>query len=107
MFKHKFFISCRIVTGALLCIASCPDLALFATGSFCKTVLVFDSRAGCSPIARYQPHQRAVIRLAMSSNHILSASEDKTVSIWDQRAAKIMKTVTVIFLFLIPIISSL
>lgn len=84
-----------IVTSALLCIASCPELALFATGSFCKTVLVFDSRAGYNPIARYQPHQRAVIRLAMNSNYILSASEDKTVSIWDQRAGRIMKTVTI------------
>ncbi|KAK2575614.1 hypothetical protein KPH14_011318 [Odynerus spinipes] len=84
-----------IVSGALLCVASCPDLPVFATGSFCKTVLVFDSRAGYSPIARYRPHQRAVIRLAMSSNHILSASEDRTVSIWDLRAEKTMKTITI------------
>ncbi|XP_033216621.1 F-box/WD repeat-containing protein 9-like isoform X2 [Belonocnema kinseyi] len=82
------------VSGALLCVTSCPDLARFATGSFCKSVLVFDARSGDHPILRYQPHQRAVIRLAMSSNFILSASEDKTVSIWDQRAGRTMKNIT-------------
>lgn len=56
---------------------------------------MFDARTDGNPIAIYQPHQRAVIRLAMSSHFILSASEDKTVSIWDQRAGKTMKTVTV------------
>lgn len=74
---------------------SCPDLAQFATGSFCKTVLVFDARSGYNPIAKYQPHQRAVIRLAMNPNFILSASEDRTVSVWDQRAGRIMKTIMI------------
>ena len=77
-----------------MCVASCPELGLFATGSFCKTILVFDSRL-CKPIINYQPHKRAVIKLAMSSHFILSASEDRTVSIWDQRAGRIMKNVTV------------
>ncbi|XP_024937719.1 F-box/WD repeat-containing protein 9 isoform X2 [Cephus cinctus] len=84
-----------IVSGALLCVTSCSDLPIFATGSFSKTVLVFDPRKGYSPIARYQPHNRAVIRLSMNSDYILSASEDKSVSIWDQRAGRIMKTVMI------------
>ncbi|OAD56971.1 F-box/WD repeat-containing protein 9, partial [Eufriesea mexicana] len=83
------------ISGALLCIASCPDLALFATGSFCRTILVCDSRLDYQPIIEYQPHTRAVISLAMSSHFILSASEDRTVCIWDQRARKIMKSVTI------------
>ncbi|XP_011498763.1 PREDICTED: F-box/WD repeat-containing protein 9-like [Ceratosolen solmsi marchali] len=84
-----------IVLGALLCVTSCPKLALFATGSYCKKVLVFDSRSGHTPITKYQPHQGAVIRLAMNSNYILSASEDKTVNIWDQRAGRTMKSITI------------
>lgn len=84
-----------IVLGALLCMASCPELAIFATGSYSKTVLVFDSRTRCTPIATYKPHQRAVIRVAMSSHFILSASEDRTVSVWDQRAGRIMKNITI------------
>lgn len=81
--------------SALLCIASCPKTKLFATGSFCKAILLFDTRSGCNPIVKYRPHQRAVIRLAMNSNYILSASEDRTVSVWDHRAGKTMKTVTI------------
>ena len=84
-----------IVTGALLCVASCPDLTLFATGSFCKSVLVFDPRLAYNPVVKYRPHKRAVIRLAMNSNFILSASEDGTVAIWDQRAGRMMKNVTI------------
>ncbi|XP_076637420.1 F-box/WD repeat-containing protein 9-like [Colletes latitarsis] len=84
-----------VVSDALLCIASCPDLALFATGSFCRTVLVFDPRLGSNPVTKFQPHKRAVTRLAMNSYTILSASEDRTVAIWDLRAGKIMKNVTI------------
>ncbi|KOC64775.1 F-box/WD repeat-containing protein 9, partial [Habropoda laboriosa] len=80
---------------ALLCVASCPDSGLFATGSFCKIIFVFDPRSGYRPIATYKPHKKAVITLAMSSNFLLSASEDKTVSIWDQRAGRTMKNVTI------------
>ncbi|XP_054011210.1 F-box/WD repeat-containing protein 9-like [Hylaeus anthracinus] len=83
------------VLGALLCITSCPELATFATGSYGRTILVFDQRLGNHPIAKYRPHKRAVIRLAMNSQFILSASEDKTVGIWDQRAGRIMKNVTI------------
>ncbi|CAK9808505.1 F-box/WD repeat-containing protein 9 [Anthophora plagiata] len=56
---------------------------------------MFDPRSGSRPIATYRPHKSAVIRLAMSSHFVLSASEDKTVSIWDQRAGKTMKNVTI------------
>lgn len=83
------------VSGALLCVSSCPEQALFATGSYKRTVFVFDSRSGEKPITQYRPHRGAVIKLAMNSEYILSASEDKTVSVWDQRAGRIMKSITI------------
>lgn len=86
----------RSVPGALLCVSSCPERALFTTGSYGKTVFVFDSRSGQKPIRQYRPHTGPVIKLAMNTDYILSASEDKTVSIWDQRAGRIMKSITVI-----------
>lgn len=95
MISWKDFSNFRIVHGALLCVTSCPELALFATGSYCKSVLVFDPRTGPCPIVKYEQHQRAVIRLAMNSNYILSASEDKTVNVWDQRAGRTMKSINV------------
>ncbi|KAJ8670377.1 hypothetical protein QAD02_001636 [Eretmocerus hayati] len=82
------------VTAALLCATSCPERALFATGSQCRTVTVFDSR-GHTPIVKYQPHHGAIIRIAMNTNYILSASEDKTVNIWDQRAGRTLKSITI------------
>ncbi|XP_015118770.1 F-box/WD repeat-containing protein 9 isoform X2 [Diachasma alloeum] len=79
------------VQGALLCMNSCSELHLLATGSFCKTVSIFDPRSEDS-VARYQPHQRAVIQICMNSRYVVSASEDKTVSVWDVRAGYTMKT---------------
>jgi len=75
--------------------SSCPERALFATGSYSRTIFVFDSRQD-KPIQQYRPHTGAVIKLAMNSEYILSASKDKTVSVWDQRAGRIMKSITVI-----------
>lgn len=82
-------------SGALLCVSSCPEQALFATGSYSRTIFVFDSRSGHKPIRQYRPHTGAVIKLAMNSEYILSASEDKTVSVWDQRAGRTMKSITI------------
>ncbi|XP_046752012.1 F-box/WD repeat-containing protein 9-like [Diprion similis] len=82
------------VTAPLLCVTSSPHLGLFACGSYCKTVLVFDPRSR-SQVATYQPHQRAIVRLTMNSNYILTASEDKTLSIWDHRSRKTVKTIKI------------
>lgn len=81
--------------GALLSITSCPELSLFATGSFCKSVVLFDSRTDSKPVGIYQAHQRAVIGLAMNSNYIISASEDKTVVIYDHRAQRFLNKFTI------------
>ncbi|XP_029172741.1 F-box/WD repeat-containing protein 9-like [Nylanderia fulva] len=85
----------KMNAGALLCMSSCPEQALFATGSYLRTVFIFDSRSGDKPIKQYRPHGGAVIKLAMNSEYILSASEDKTVSVYDQRAGQIMKFITI------------
>ncbi|XP_011305824.1 F-box/WD repeat-containing protein 9-like [Fopius arisanus] len=79
------------VQGALLCMNSCPELHLLATGSSCRKVLIFDPRMEKS-VARYSPHQAAVIQISMNSKYLVSASEDKTVSVWDVRAGAVMKT---------------
>ncbi|XP_071565475.1 F-box/WD repeat-containing protein 9-like [Temnothorax nylanderi] len=76
-------------------ISSCPESNLFATGSSCGTVYVFDSRSRNNPIKHYRPYPRDVISLAMNAEYILSANEDKTVSVWDQRAGRVMKSITI------------
>ncbi|XP_024889918.1 uncharacterized protein LOC112466198 [Temnothorax curvispinosus] len=77
-----------------MCISSCPKSNLFATGSSCGTVYVFDSRSRNNPIKHYRPHTRYVNRLAMNTEYILSFSDDNTISVWDQRAGRTMKSIT-------------
>ncbi|XP_076283055.1 F-box/WD repeat-containing protein 9 isoform X2 [Lasioglossum baleicum] len=84
-----------VVAGALLSVASCPELTLFATGSFFKTVLVYDTRSGSTPMITYEPHRGAVMKLVMNSEFIVSASEDKTVSVWDLRTRKVINHFTI------------
>ncbi|XP_024888217.1 F-box/WD repeat-containing protein 9-like, partial [Temnothorax curvispinosus] len=79
----------------LCCISSCPKSNLFATGSSCGTVYVFDSRSRNNPIKHYRPCPRVVINLAMNTQYIVSANEDKTVSVWDQRAGRVIKSTTI------------
>ncbi|XP_024875317.1 uncharacterized protein LOC112456793 [Temnothorax curvispinosus] len=76
-------------------VSSCPEQALFATGSFRGTIYVFDSRSSNKPIYQYRPHSKYVTKLAMNTEYILSASLDETVSVWDQRAGRIMKSIRI------------
>ncbi|XP_078035302.1 F-box/WD repeat-containing protein 9 [Augochlora pura] len=85
----------KFMDGALLSVASCPELTLFATSSFCRTVSVYDSRSGTTPIVMYKPHRGPVIRLIMNSQYIISASDDKTVYIWDHRTRKFINNFTI------------
>jgi WD40 repeat protein len=89
----------RNIPCALLSITSCPEQTLFAAGSYNKTVYVFDSRSGHMPIRHYKAHSRAVIKMTMNSEYIISVSDDKTMTVWDQRTRRIMKSITVIFHF--------
>ncbi|TGZ53106.1 hypothetical protein DBV15_05442 [Temnothorax longispinosus] len=77
-------------------VSSCPEQALFATGSFDGTIYVFDSRSSSNkPYRQYRPHTTDVTKLVMNTEYILSASKDKTVSVWDQRAGRTMKSITI------------
>ncbi|XP_071565457.1 F-box/WD repeat-containing protein 9-like isoform X2 [Temnothorax nylanderi] len=80
--------------SSLWCMSSCPERNLFATGSFCGTINVFDSRSGNRPNVTYRPHSVIVTKLAMNTEHILSVGKDNTMSVWDQRAGRIMKSIT-------------
>ncbi|XP_071635452.1 F-box/WD repeat-containing protein 9-like [Temnothorax longispinosus] len=79
-----------------LCMSSCPgpERNLFATGLSSGTICVFDSRSRNNPISHYRPNTSNVNKLTMNMEYILSTSLDKTVSVWDQRAGQIMKSIT-------------
>ncbi|XP_071574645.1 F-box/WD repeat-containing protein 9-like isoform X2 [Temnothorax nylanderi] len=75
-------------------LSSCPQCAIIG-GAFSGTIYVFDSRSSNNPISQYRPHIKRVTKLAMNTEYILSASLDKTVSVWDQRAGRTMKSITI------------
>ena len=47
-------------------------------------------------IRKKRYHSRPVLSLAVDDRHMISASEDKTVCVFDRRADKVLKTLTVI-----------
>ncbi|XP_071634218.1 F-box/WD repeat-containing protein 9-like isoform X2 [Temnothorax longispinosus] len=83
------------------CVSSCPERALFAIGSE-YGIYVFDSRSSNKPINQYRPHNTTMTALAMNTEYILSASWDGTVSVWDQRAGRIMKSITIPGRYTVP-----
>lgn len=66
---------------------------LLAAGTFARSVMLFDTRVGLLHINSYRAHQSAVIALSMSGDLIVSASEDRRVAVWDQRAGKVLKRI--------------
>ncbi|KAK0164467.1 hypothetical protein PV328_003091 [Microctonus aethiopoides] len=80
------------ITGALLCISSSPEQNLIATGSSCKLISIIDPRNHDPFVNQFRPHRGAVLNIAMNTKYIISTSEDKTVSIWDQRSQRTLKS---------------
>ncbi|XP_024885673.1 F-box/WD repeat-containing protein 9-like, partial [Temnothorax curvispinosus] len=77
------------------CVSSCPERGLFAIGSNYE-IYVFDSREINKPINQYRPNNTTMTALiAMNTEYILSASYDGMVSVWDQRAGRIMNSITI------------
>lgn len=66
-----------------------PDGSLLATGSFDKTIKLWDAKTGKVIAAPFAGHQGKVLGLAFSADgrSLASASEDKTVKLWDVPAA--------------------
>ncbi|XP_008550281.1 F-box/WD repeat-containing protein 9 [Microplitis demolitor] len=85
----------RDKTSALLCISSNSEVNLLATGSWNKTISVLDPRLQEPLVNQYQAHKGPVLKVKMDSQYIVSASEDKHVSIWDQRAGRILQTIRI------------
>lgn len=66
---------------------------LVAAGTYARSVMLFDARAGLLHVKSYRTHHSAVIALSMCGDWIVSASEDQTVAVWDQRAGKVLKKI--------------
>jgi F-box/WD-40 domain protein 9 len=64
-----------------------------AAGTYTRAVTIFDTRVGDKQVSSYTAHRRAVLALSMCNDFIVSASEDQTLAVWDQRAGRVLKQV--------------
>lgn len=80
------YFRCQAAALSLVCANN-----LVAVGTYARSVMLFDTRVGELHINSYKIHHNAVIALSMSGDLIVSASEDRTVAVWDQRAGKVLK----------------
>ena len=80
-------------SSPVLCSVFEPDC--LTAGCYDKTIFRFDPRSG-RMIRKKRYHSRPVLSLAVDDRHMISASEDKTVCVFDRRADKVLKTLTVI-----------
>lgn len=68
---------------------------MLAAGLWANQVKLFDVRLGFDSFHEYMAHKRAVLDVTIYGNYILSASEDRTVGIYDFRAQKVIKKISV------------
>ena len=78
--------TCKGHTGRVTSVCWSPDGTRLATGSYDKTVRLWDARTG-QHLLTYGSHRDAVTTLAWSPGnvHITSASNDGMVHLWDAR----------------------
>ena len=57
---------------------------------------LYDPRTdGMKPIKTLKNHKKAVLSISVDDTNIISASEDGTICVWNRKAGKIAKTLTV------------
>jgi WD40 repeat protein len=68
---------------------------LVACGTFRKQVLLFDPRENSyKPLTSYTVHKKCVLALGMDDTRIISCSEDGKTILYDIRAQKAVKTIS-------------
>lgn len=63
---------------------------LVFAGLYSKQIMIFDARAGSKPIMKYLIHNGPVLGLESYDDKVASISEDRTMSIFDRSAGKVL-----------------
>ncbi|KIJ40495.1 hypothetical protein M422DRAFT_256455 [Sphaerobolus stellatus SS14] len=77
---------------AVWTVALSPDGKHIVSGSWDKTIQIWDTKTGEAVGEPLQGHQESVLTVAFSPDgkHIVSGSEDKTIQIWDAKTGEAM-----------------
>jgi WD40 repeat protein len=80
-------------SGPVTCVACSPDGRFVATGSWDRTLRVWDLNTGREK-SRLSGHSRSIWTVAFSpdSKKVLSGGEDSTIQIWDVESGKLLRT---------------
>ncbi|CAH0394309.1 unnamed protein product [Bemisia tabaci] len=76
------------VKTAALCVDCREDLIV--AGTYSPQVVLFDPRAGPTPLKQYTSHRQSVIAVCLVDNYIVSSSSDQTVSVYDLRTDSVI-----------------
>lgn len=71
----------------------CSKTNFIAAGLYTPKVVVFDPRESNKRIFELNPHTRSIVEMCLvQDNYLISLSEDRTLSIWDLRSCKTVKS---------------
>lgn len=75
--------------ASILCLQY--DEGILVTGSSDSTCIVYNMKAGYSPIRRLEHHTAAVLDLAFDDKHIVTCSKDISICVWDRATGTLIK----------------
>ena len=78
--------------GSILCLQY--DNELMVTGSSDHTCIMWDIKAGWSPIRRLRHHTAGVLDICFDDKHIVSCSKDTAICLWDRGTGDFIRSLS-------------
>jgi F-box and WD-40 domain protein 1/11 len=75
--------------GSILCLQYSDEILV--TGSSDCTCIVWDIKAGYSPVRQLRHHTAGVLDVCFDTKHIVSCSKDTNICLWDQQTGDFLR----------------